>query len=380
MNYIAALRGRLAALRNHVPSGVQLRHAYYALWSKGVVAPLGTPPNSDALSNTLARLNAGMDVSLEYDSCATNADVLECFRLLLGRNPNRSEWPGHSAYAGTQLREVVKGYLDSPEFAQRKLTAPTTSTSVVVDLPGFKIYVDPEDLAIGSHIAASKSYEPHVTNVVQEHLKAGQTFLDIGANFGFFSFLAASIVGRTGRVISIEPNPRNIKHLHASRELNNFGQVQILQAAAADEWKTLFFNAVHSNGMVSNIEGTLPDLLARETTLALKVDDLAELIPSVDMIKIDVEGAEYLALKGAEKLIARCRPMILSEFNPEALPWISGVSGENYLEFLLGFGYRLHAIAPDKVIELGATVAPVIQHWRQSGVDHIDILAQPIFR
>ncbi len=293
MSYLDAIRSRLTAFLNHLPSRGQLSQAYDALWRKGTVPPPGTPSDSDALSNTLARLNAGVDVSLDYEPRATKADVLECFRLLLGRNPNRSEWPGHSAYVGTEVREVVKGYLESPEFAQRKLTAPTTGPSVVVDLPGFKMFVDPNDLAIGSHIATSKCYEPHVTNVVNEHLKPGQTFLDIGANFGFFSFLAASIVGETGRVISIEPNPRNIKHLHASRELNKFGQVRILQAAAADEWKILFFNAVHSNGMISNVEGSLPDLLARDTTLALKLDDLGALVPSVDMIKIDVEGAEY---------------------------------------------------------------------------------------
>jgi FkbM family methyltransferase len=76
-----------------------------------------------------------------------------------------------------------------------------------------------------------------------------------------------------------------------------------------------------------------------------RLDDIAP--ECCDMVKIDVEGAEYLVLTGGAATIRRLRPVILSEVNPEPLRMVSGVSAEEYVRFVESLGYRAHAINPD---------------------------------
>ena len=97
----------------------------------------------------------------------------------------------------------------------------------------------------------------------------------------------------------------------------------------------------------------------------------------IDFIKIDVEGAEYLALAGGQ-ILSQHRPIIVSEFSPEQLLVISGVSGEEYLRFLLTFGYEFSIIdAEGPPIAVGADVVTVMAAHNDKGTDHIDILAIP---
>lgn len=310
---------------------------------------------------------------------ATPEDVYYCFRLLLGRAPNRIEWSGHVAHAGTDLNAVVRSYLDSREFALRSaaLLGPRLAENVNLHkLDGFSMYVPEDDPDVGSHVIQG-TYEPHVTAVLRERLRPGMHVLDIGANIGYFTMLCAAAVGPSGRVVAIEPNAECVRLLEASRRANGFANVVVVQAAAGRELGLLVLNTTYSNGMTGSLPDDVGALLTANTVPSLKLDDVLR-GERVDIVKIDVEGAEYVSLSGMAETIRRFRPVMVSEFSPGMMPGISGIDGPGYLRFLIEAGYGISVIRQDgSLLGCGTDIDGVMAAWEKSGIDHIDLLLEP---
>lgn len=309
---------------------------------------------------------------------ATAEDIRACFRLLLGREPNPEEWPGHSARAGEKLATVVKSFLHSKEFEERRLlAADDLERYEFATVGGFKIAASPSDLDVGKHVL-SGHYEPHVTSVFRREIKEDMQVLDIGANCGYFSFLALSLVGAKGHVWAVEPNAGNVRLLEISKRANDAANLTIIPAAAGLAFGSAKLNAGQSNGMVSQLSAAVEDASSATIVCQIALDSIFLDVERLDFIKIDVEGAEYIALKGLERTLERCRPKIVSEFSPGTMPGISGVTGKDYLEFLIQKAYQIGVIAPDGQIgRYHRTSAPILDAFQQSGVDHIDLLVLP---
>ena len=307
----------------------------------------------------------------------TPEDVFYCFRLLLGRPPNREEWEGHVGQAPTDLDALVRAYMSSLEFSRRAETLLSHHVSdrmSLVSAKGFSIYVQEDDTSVGQHVKQGE-YEPHVTAVFRQMLRPGMHVLDIGANIGYYTMLSASLVGPGGSVTAIEPNPASAKLLEASRRANSFDNVVVIQVAAGRELGLLTLHGSYGNVMTSAAPEGAAALINSTTVPTFRVDDLIPRDKKIDFVKIDVEGAEYNALLGASELIKRCHPTIVSEFSPSTMPGISGIDGRGYLRFLLGFGYTI------SVIEGGGTLRPcnadperAMEAFTTRGADHIDIL------
>lgn len=308
---------------------------------------------------------------------ATEADVLACFRLLMGRPPNPEELRGHLAQAGHDLRGVVAGYVNSLEFARRGLLLPPEPDATVADLDGFRIYASAADPSVGRHVLAGV-HEPEVQAAFRRVLRPGMGVIDIGANVGFFTMLSASIVGSTGYVLAIEPNPANVRLLEASRRLNGFANVVPAQVAAGQRVGLLVLNSTHSNGTASELGAELGALMQAQTVPCMPVDALVQAGRRIDLIKVDIEGAEHLALQGAEAVLARDRPCIISEFGPSMMLGF-GTDGPTYLRWLHARGYTLTVLLPDGgLLDAGQDVAPVMDAYGRCGGDHIDVLAAPL--
>lgn len=165
--------------------------------------------------------------------------------------------------------------------------------------------------------------------------------------------------------------------IEASRALNGFGNVTVLQAAAGRETGLLALHTSHSNGTTSPLGEVGAEILSARTVPCLALDQIVPAGQPVHLVKIDVEGAEYNALLGCEALLRRNRPVIVSEFSPGMLPGISGLSGEAYLQWLAGAGYDLFAIGIGDTPRSAVGIDAVMAAYRARGTDHIDIVAIP---
>lgn len=311
----------------------------------------------------------------QYDLEAHPDDILACFRLILGRNPNPEEWTGHLGAVGQDLGAVVANYLGSVEFERRGLLKRKPDGAIRrVRREGYDIFASETDEAVGRHVVHG-TYEPHVAAVLRQRLRPGMGMLDVGANIGVFALLAASLVGPGGYVLAMEPNPGNARLLEASRRANGFSHLTVCQAAAARSAGVLALHSFDSNGTVTPVDDDA--LLTAQTVAALTVDSLVPAGQAVDVIKIDVEGAEHSALFGAAATLRRCRPAIVSEYSPGLLQGVSGIDGIGYLRFLAGLGYDLGVIGPGGRCSAGQTAAQVHAAYEAAGVDHIDIIALP---
>ncbi|WP_419758755.1 FkbM family methyltransferase [Acidisoma sp.] len=313
-----------------------------------------------------------------FEDTASEADILGCFRLILGRMPNPEEWRGHSSRVGEPLGQVVSSYVTSLEFQRRGFLNRDPGEDIVsTEVQGFRIYSNQNDAAVGKPVR-DDNYEPDVTRLFRSRLQPGMSVVDIGANIGYFTMLAATLVGAQGHVLAVEPNPRNVRLLEASRRANGFDNVTVAQSAAGRETGILILNTSFSNGTTSAPPDELGQLLAAESVSCLRLDSLLDAWTTVDLIKVDVEGAEYNALLGAEATIRRCRPFIISEFSPGMIPGISHISGEDYLSWLISLGYVLGVVEPDgSLSETGTDIDAVMRIYRSRMSDHIDIAAQP---
>jgi FkbM family methyltransferase len=218
-------------------------------------------------------------------------------------------------------------------------------------------------------------YEPDIAAMLRAHLRPGMTMLDVGANIGLFTMLGASLVGPSGQVVAVEPNPANIRMLEASRRANGFRHVSIAACAVGRDFGVLALETTYSNGMTSAPADTLPALFEARLVPAMP---LVRLLPSrpVDFIKIDCEGAEHTALFSVQEAIRRDRPVIVSEFNPRLLQPNSGVSGAEYLQLLTGLGYRLAVVRPEGAVPC-ADAEAVLAIYERNAPHHIDLLLNP---
>ena len=186
-------------------------------------------------------------------------------------------------------------------------------TALVATRWGAKMLVDTRDAAIAPWLVLDGLWEPHVTAWMHSCLGPGKVFVDVGANVGYFTLLGARLVGPEGRVVAVEAHPELARILQRNVVINGaHGYVTTYHRAAWSENTELEFNLRQQfagNSSVGRLDDSGRQMLG-DTEMPVKVeavrldDLLAGLGRPVDVIKIDVEGAEVHAFTGLEQTLA----------------------------------------------------------------------------
>jgi FkbM family methyltransferase len=204
------------------------------------------------------------------------------------------------------------------------------STLREVEIDGVKLFPWRGDHLIGDHIQSGATYEPNVLPLFLQSLSEGDHILDVGANVGIFSLLAAKKVGPQGRVYAIEPVARNVRSLCAGIHRNGFDNVALFPLAASDRSSVIAIlrQPDSSNGIVDAHAG---DSDAVDFVPTQRLDFLLHGIQRLDVIKMDIEGHEPIAWTGLKTLVAKFKPLIFSEFSPVAIRNHSHTDPKQYL-------------------------------------------------
>ncbi|HEX4594781.1 MAG TPA: FkbM family methyltransferase [Bryobacteraceae bacterium] len=185
---------------------------------------------------------------------------------------------------------------------------------------GFNLLLDPRDL-VPLTILKTREWQPEVWRSVSPVLSEGSVFFDVGAHIGYFSMKAAVQVGKTGRVVSFEPNPEILKQLRDNVAANHFQNVIVEPIACTDrdQMLTLYAAPIVNTGASSlakqNAEISAIDSPRGYLVRGRPIDDVVrELgLTRVDAIKIDVEGAEVIVLRGAINTLRQFHPKLAVE-------------------------------------------------------------------
>ena len=180
-------------------------------------------------------------------------------------------------------------------------------------------------------------YELPIQDALARELKPNDTFYDVGANAGFFTLIAARIVGRNGKCIAFDPSPENVQNIREQLELNGFDGAEVHQEAIADRAGIVAF----SFAAPGSAQGHLGAAAAGEQSMDVNVttlDAVARERGAPSLVKMDIEGAEVRALEGAANVLRDVRPTWLIELHgPDCARRVG--------EILSGAGYGFHDLS-----------------------------------
>ena len=188
-------------------------------------------------------------------------------------------------------------------------------------------------------------YEKAETKFFQTACHSGMTFLDVGANIGYYTALGARAVGPNGKVIALEPDPESFQYLEQTIAANAVGNVQAFPIAASDVPATLPLYISHDNRGDNRLyqpSGDWPkiEVEARPIDALLAEND----IETLDFIKIDVQGYEPKVIAGLRDTITRSPQLtLLTEFWPKGIRDAGDDPGE-FLKTLRELGLTLHEL------------------------------------
>lgn len=189
--------------------------------------------------------------------------------------------------------------------------------------------------------------EPAVQSALTRFVSDGMVVYDLGANIGFFSLLAARLVGKSGKVFSFEPDPVSASRLRRNVERNGFSNVTVIEAGIWSASGVVNFIPADRSSPDHGIGHFAKDESEREGIhiRCVALDDLIDKVALPDLIKCDVEGAEVEVFLGAEKLIALRHPTIVCEMHSET-------NRSTLKERLVSLGYAFEAMDETHLIFL----------------------------
>lgn len=268
---------------------------------------------------------------------ATIQQVGDCFRLMLDRNMT----PEETIYWKNRCGEITKDQLLDIIYKSRERRIKRAPKRVL--LHEIYLFASEDDWVIGSRIAKLNQYEPQIIEQFKNYCKPGMNVLDIGANIGVYTMLAAKIVGPQGKVLAYEPYPTNCTLIRKSIQENQFTNIQLFQNAVSNKEEFIYLDSEPGGSNCMSIHGDsnyIPELIVQSVT----VDNTIPKETKIDLIKIDIEGFEGIAIQGMMSTLASNRPILFMEFFPGMLEKFSKINPLSYLKIFENLGYEFKII------------------------------------
>lgn len=266
----------------------------------------------------------------------------------------------------------VRRLFESIKFRSRTQRPILCSTEYGVD-----IVLEPFlDKGVEESIFRTGTYERGTLSVIQNVLKPGDRFVDIGANVGLMTLVAAKTIGAGGRVDSFEPLPEIRRLLELSIEQNRFSNIFLHELALGSAPSRM---AIHRHPEVNRGSASLAWTSQENDSLDICLETLDRTIYNLSsqpiaMMKIDVEGWELEVLRGGISTLARePQPVLCIEFS--RLHPLQGGKPEDMIEFLSKLGYQPYRLQKSK-----SAPSPLISVNIENIPDHDNLFFFPVKR
>jgi FkbM family methyltransferase len=211
--------------------------------------------------------------------------------------------------------------------------------------PGLWMRINPGNY-VQQDLLLRGTWEPAGTLCLERRLGEGSVFIDVGANAGYFSLIASKLVGRQGRVFAFEPNPSVASELKANLLRSCVQNVSVEQAACSNSNSpvSLYISSNSNTGKTSLFSKNAKSK-TRVTVPCTRLDDFVadRNLDRIDIVKIDVEGAELMVLEGMKNCLLRFRPQVILELEPILMP-AAGTELREFVAFFDDCDYDLRLI------------------------------------
>lgn len=207
----------------------------------------------------------------------------------------------------------------------------------VTDVLGHRMRLDATDRG---ELAIHGIYEPLATDLVRSEIKPGDVVLDVGANIGYYTLIFARCVGTKGRVFAFEPEPGNFALLQENVAANGYRNVTLARLAVSDRAGRAQLYVDRDNAGDCRMYDS-HDRRPSVDIETIRLDDHLASLDRLDLIKMDIQGAEPAALRGMQRLLERHRQVkLLLEFWPYGLQ-LFGADPKEFLDTLCEAGFAL---------------------------------------
>lgn len=318
----------------------------------------------------------------------TRDQVITAFELMLGRRPV-DEWEIGAGRRAADLRGLVEQLIGSDEFRTRyeamirgRAVGPARPAPILLGdrvlawtRRGQRIYLVPQDVDMTPHILLHGTWEAHVEQTLLRFARPGSVVIDLGSNVGYYTIALCSAVEPSGRVYAFEPHPQLMRLLQATLFVNGLLHLIELHACAASDGPGNLILASspdhYGSGNISPSQpdaGYAADYCERVEVPAVTLDAaLGDRVASVDLMHLDIEGAEPLALRGAQSLIERSPNLkIVTEWSVGMMAARANVG--DFVAWLDGLGFRFWRI-DRQTAELSSVPRDAV-----AGLPHGDLL------
>lgn len=213
------------------------------------------------------------------------------------------------------------------------------------------MYVSPEIGGLRYWRFNLSKADPELLELVKTHIKPGNVVWDIGANLGLFTFSSAVQVGKTGQVLTVEPDAEVLQLLQKTKRKNLDLNVSIIAGAVSNEVGVAKFNIAErarTTNFLDGVGGSTQTGGVRFTvhTLTVTLDFLAQHFPMPDFLKIDVEGAELMVLQGGDKVLSEKKPIIWCEVYERSLEGVKAILNNHGYTNIQVIGENILALPP----------------------------------